>query len=91
MLQAVKMDQKMAFLQVFFKKGLMGAQRLARHLWRMCFALFMATASFFLGQSQFLPEVMQNIFILVTPVLLVILAMFYWLTRTLLLNKKRIG
>ena len=28
--------------------GLRGAPRLARHLWRMCFALFIAAASFFL-------------------------------------------
>jgi hypothetical protein len=29
-----------------------GAQRLARHLWRMCFALFIAALSFFIGQAQ---------------------------------------
>jgi len=36
--------------------GLRGAPRLARHLWRMCFALFIASGSFFLGQMKFVPE-----------------------------------
>jgi hypothetical protein len=31
-------------------------QRLARHLWRMCFAFFIATGSFFLGQQDVLPQ-----------------------------------
>jgi hypothetical protein len=30
-------------------------QRIARHLWRMCFGLFIATGSFFLGQQQVFP------------------------------------
>jgi len=35
--------------------GLRGARRLTRHLWRMCFGLFIATGSFFFGQTQFIP------------------------------------
>jgi hypothetical protein len=31
--------------------GLLGASRLARHLWRMCFALYITAASFFLGPT----------------------------------------
>jgi uncharacterized membrane protein len=31
--------------------GAGGARRLARHLWRMCFGLFIASGSFFLGQN----------------------------------------
>ena len=36
--------------------SLRGARRIARHLWRMCFGLFIATGSFFLGQMKFIPE-----------------------------------
>jgi hypothetical protein len=34
--------------------GLRGAKRLARHLWRMRFGLFIASGSFFFGQAKFL-------------------------------------
>jgi len=32
--------------------GVHGAKRIARHLWRMCFGLFIAAGSFFLGPSN---------------------------------------
>ncbi len=32
--------------------GVAGAKRIARHLWRMCFGLFIAAGSFFLGPSN---------------------------------------
>jgi hypothetical protein len=32
--------------------GVSGAKRIARHLWRMCFGLFIASGSFFLGPSN---------------------------------------
>ncbi len=32
--------------------GVAGAKRIARHLWRMCFGLFIASGSFFLGPSN---------------------------------------
>jgi uncharacterized membrane protein len=59
-----------------------GARRLVRHLWRMTFALWIATASFFLGQAKVLPPPMQKLGLLSIPVLLVLLAMIYWLART---------
>ena len=59
-----------------------GAQRLLRHLWRMTLALWIATASFFLGQAKVLPPPMQEFGLLSIPVLLVLLAMIYWLVRT---------
>lgn len=61
--------------------GLRGSRRLARHLWRMCFGLFIATGSFFLGQMKFIPEPVR-----IVPLLLVlgfapILFLFYWMWR----------
>jgi hypothetical protein len=32
--------------------GIVGAPRIARHLWRMCFGLFIAAGSFFLGPAN---------------------------------------
>jgi peptidoglycan/LPS O-acetylase OafA/YrhL len=58
--------------------GLRGARRIARHLWRMCFGLFVATGSFFLGQAKIFPEELRVVPALSAPVLLVLLAMAYW-------------
>jgi hypothetical protein len=33
-------------------RGVSGTRRIARHLWRMCFGLFIASGSFFLGPSN---------------------------------------
>ena len=64
-------------------RGIQGAQRIARHLWRMCFALLLAAISLFIGQSQVFPEPLRNSGLLPIPVLLVLLLMFYWLVRVL--------
>jgi hypothetical protein len=58
-----------------------GRVRLARHLWRMCFALFIAAASFFLGQAGVFPEVLRIGPLLGLPPLAVLATMIYWLTR----------
>ena len=60
---------------------LQGAKRLARHLWRMCFALFIAAMSFFIGQARVIPEPYRNRGLLALPVLAVLVTMFYWLWR----------
>ncbi|HEX8238541.1 MAG TPA: hypothetical protein VF574_02250 [Allosphingosinicella sp.] len=56
-------------------------QRLSRHLWRMCFAFFIATGSFFLGQQDVLPEAVRA-----SPVLFVLAfapfaVMAFWVVR----------
>lgn len=47
-------------LKVILTGGISGAPRLARHLWRMCVGLLIATGSFFLGQQQMLPSFMRG-------------------------------
>jgi uncharacterized membrane protein len=69
--------------RMLLARGIQGAHRLARHLWRMCLAMFIATASFFLGQAQVFPEALRNSGLLSIPVLLVLLLMVYWLARVL--------
>jgi len=39
-------------LRVLLGGGVAGAKRVVRHLWRMCFGLFIAAGSFFLGPSN---------------------------------------
>jgi uncharacterized membrane protein len=58
-----------------------GAHRLARHLWRMCFALFVAAGSFFLGQADELPEPLRVFPVLMILSFLPLLGMLYWLWR----------
>ncbi len=59
----------------------LGASRLARHLWRMCYALFIAALSFFIGQADVFPEPIRIRPLLALPVLAVLVTMFYWLWR----------
>jgi uncharacterized membrane protein len=61
-----------------------GGPRLARHLWRMCFALFIAAGSFFSIRervAKILPEPLTTAPIRMLPILLIFGAMFYWLWR----------
>jgi hypothetical protein len=61
-----------------------GGPRLARHLWRMCFALFIAAGSFFSVRervAKILPEPLTTGPMRALPILLLLAAMFYWLWR----------
>lgn len=60
---------------------LRGAPRLTRHLWRMCWAMWVASGSFFLGQAKVIPEPIRKPALLALPVLAVFATMFYWLWR----------
>ena len=75
-------------LNALFRGGVVGAHRIARHLWRMCFALLIDTASLFLGKQQHFPEAMRrahllHLPILTIPVIVVAGLMIYWLVRVL--------
>jgi hypothetical protein len=39
-------------VRVIVRGGVLGVKRIARHLWRMCFGLFIAAGSFFMGSSN---------------------------------------
>jgi uncharacterized membrane protein len=61
-----------------------GGPRLARHLWRMCFAMFIAAGSFFSIRervAKILPEPFTTGPMRALPILLLFGAMFYWLWR----------
>src|SRR5262249_11974089 len=64
--------------------ALRGGPRLARHLWRMCFALFIAAGSFFSIRervARVLPEPFTTAPMRALPILLLFASMFYWLWR----------
>ena len=58
-----------------------GAKRIARHLWRMCFGLFMATGSFFLGQADEIPEALRYWPMLYVLALAPLAFLLYWMWR----------
>lgn len=58
-----------------------GAKRIARHLWRMCFGLFIASGSFFLGQMRFFPKPMRSPVLLGIPAIAPLLLLIYWMWR----------
>ena len=71
-------------IRVMRSGPLRGGPRLARHLWRMCFALFIAAGSFFSVRARvakILPEPFTTPAMRMLPIALVFIAMFYWLWR----------
>jgi hypothetical protein len=63
-------------IRMLVRGGISGTQRIARHLWRMCFAFFIATASIFLARQQIFPVVMRKTgalyFLSLLPLILII-------------------
>jgi uncharacterized membrane protein len=56
-----------------------GTKRIARHLWRMTLALWVAALSFFPRLSKFLPKPLGSFVAL--PMLAVFIALVYWMWR----------
>jgi hypothetical protein len=77
-------------VRMLARGGISGTQRIARHLWRMCFALFIASSSIFLARSQLFPPLMRKTGMLYLLSFLPLILMFYWLVR-ILYTKRAIG
>jgi uncharacterized membrane protein len=67
--------------KVILKGSIAGASRIARHLWRMCFAFFFATGSFFLGQQKIMPLWMHGSLVLLALGTAPLGFMVFWLIR----------
>lgn len=61
--------------------GVSGVQRIARHLWRMCFALFIASASIFLARQRLFPLFLRTSGTLYILSFLPLALMVFWLFR----------
>ena len=70
-----------ADLRFIIRGKLSNTQRITRHLWRMCFALFIATGSFFLGQQDVLPQILRGSPILFVLAFAPFALMLFWLVR----------
>jgi hypothetical protein len=81
-------------VRMLLRGGLFGAKRIARHLWRMCFGLFIASGSFFLGPSnrplrllsrvglgQHLPAALFSTALYMFLTLLPLILLIFWLLR----------
>jgi len=73
-------------VRMLVRGGFSGTQRIARHLRRMCFALFIAAGSFFLGQQQVFPAALRKTNVLFIPALLPLILMIFWLFRVRFTN-----
>jgi hypothetical protein len=79
--------------------GVLGAKRIARHLWRMCYGLFIASGSFFLGPQnrplrllsavgigQHLPSALFSTGLYLFLTLLPLILLIFWLVRVRFTN-----
>lgn len=71
-------------LLVILRRGISGKQRIARHLWRMCFAYFIAAGSLFTGPgATAFPKAIAETGILNVPEPLILAIMLFWIVRVL--------
>lgn len=68
-------------VRMLARGGISGSARLARHLWRMCFGLFIAAGSFFLGKQEFFPVALRKQYLLFPLAILPLVMLIYWLVR----------
>jgi hypothetical protein len=76
---------------VIVRGGVSDVQRIARHLWRMCFGLFFAAAFFFLGQQKVMPKFIQGSPLLIALAIAPLVLMVFWLVRVRLLKQPMVG
>jgi hypothetical protein len=81
-------------VRMLVRGGVLGAKRIARHLWRMCFGLFIAAGSFFFGGAnrplrllstvglgQHLPRALFSIGLYLVLTILPLVLLVFWLVR----------
>jgi uncharacterized membrane protein len=68
-------------VRMLVRRGISGTQRTARHLWRMCVALFIASGSVFLARAHLFPSLLQKTGTLVLLSFLPLALMVFWLIR----------
>ncbi len=76
-------------VRMLIRRGISGTPRIARHLWRMCFALFIAASSIFLARQHVFPAPLRKTGVLVLLSFLPLLLMIFWLVRVRFKNAYR--
>jgi hypothetical protein len=78
-------------IRMLVRGGVFGAVRIAWHLWRMCYALFVASGSLFLGQQQIFPAFLRRTNVLLVLAFLPLILMIFWLVRVRFANVYKKG
>ena len=73
-------------LRMLLRHGILGTKRIARHLWRMNFAWFIASASIFSARQHLFPAILRKTGVLVFLSFLPLLLLIFWLIRVRLAN-----
>lgn len=68
-------------LKLILRGGISGTPRLARHVWRLGLALFIAAGAFFFGQQRVMPEFVRGSPWLAVPPFAVLALMSFWLVK----------
>lgn len=68
-------------VRMLVRGGVAGAQRIGRHLWRMCFAFLVALGSFYPGQARLFSPEIRKTNLLYIPLILVVGSTLMWLSR----------
>jgi hypothetical protein len=68
-------------VRMLIRGGISGAQRLTRHLWRMCFGLFIAAGSVFAARPHLFPVFMRKSGMLILLTVLPLILLVFWLIR----------
>jgi hypothetical protein len=74
-------------VRMLVRGGMSGTQRIARHLWRMCFAWFIASASIFLARQHVFPAFMRKSGMLYFLSFLPLVLLIFWLLRVRLTKR----
>ena len=86
-------------VRMLVRGGVLGPKRIARHLWRMCYGLFIAAGSFFLGPQnrplrllsavgigQHLPAALFSTTLYLILTVLPLILLIFWLVRVRFAN-----
>lgn len=68
-------------IRMLLRHRISGTQRITRHLWRMCFAFFVASASIFLARAHLFPAFIRRTGTLYLLSFLPLVLMVFWLIR----------
>ncbi|MGH9419212.1 MAG: hypothetical protein ACRD3J_04500, partial [Thermoanaerobaculia bacterium] len=77
-------------IRMLVRGSLTATQRITRHLWRMCFALFIAAGSLFLARPRLFPVFFRRAHLLELLTYLPLLLMIFWLIRIRFKNGYRV-
>ena len=89
MLGSVALLSTIGDIRMIARRGISGTQRIARHLWRMCFAFFIASSSVFLARAHLFPAIMRKTGALYFLSFLPLILMVFWLIRIRFKNVSR--